>query len=201
MGLFDLFRRRDTPAAPRGAPDPVMPAAPRSADEQAIERYRYLLRTAPPETLEQAHAEAFGQLTPEQRRKLLDQMGQAVPEAERNAVLREGATPTALARAATRAEMRRPGSMERMFGSGGPGFGTLMAGTMLSSMAGMVLGSMVAQHFLHDHPGGDAAADGGGNSADATGDASGADEAGGFDTAADDGGGFDSGFDGGGFDV
>ena len=28
-------------------------------DEQAVERYRYLLRTAPPETIEEAHAEAF----------------------------------------------------------------------------------------------------------------------------------------------
>ena len=40
-----------------------------SADEQAIARYRYMLKTAPPETIEQAHAEAFAQLTPEQRRR------------------------------------------------------------------------------------------------------------------------------------
>jgi hypothetical protein len=195
MGLFDLFGRRPA-ASPRGAaPVAVMPAAGASADEQAVARYRYLLRTAPPETLEQAHAEAFAQLSPEQRRKVLEQMGQEVPEAERQTVLREGATPTALARAATRAEMRRPGAMERMFGGGGPGFGTLMAGTMLSSMAGMVLGSMVAQHFLSDQAGGETAAD-------APGEAAGADEGGSFDTAADDTGGFDAGggFDGG-FDV
>jgi hypothetical protein len=45
--------------------------------------------------------------------------------------------------------------MERMFGSAGtagaPGLGGLMAGTMLSSMAGMVLGSAIAHHFFaHD---------------------------------------------------
>jgi hypothetical protein len=36
------------------------PDRPQSADEQAIARYRYMLKTAPPETIEQAHAEAFG---------------------------------------------------------------------------------------------------------------------------------------------
>ena len=40
-------------------------------DAQALERYRYMLRTAPPETLEQAYAEAFAKLTPEQRRTML----------------------------------------------------------------------------------------------------------------------------------
>src|SRR4051794_12871643 len=90
MGLLDrLFGRRDryddrgshgyddrssgyqSPQAP--------PSAPRSADEQAIERYRYLLRTAPPEKIEEAHAEAFAQLSPEQRRQVLEQLSAAVP--------------------------------------------------------------------------------------------------------------------------
>src|SRR3712207_7066023 len=43
-----------------------------STDEQAVERYRYLLRTAPPGAIEQAHAEAFAQLTPAQRRLVLE---------------------------------------------------------------------------------------------------------------------------------
>ena len=48
------------PAAP-GYPQQSAPAAaqpPRSADEVAIERYRYLLRTAPPETVEQPAEDA-----------------------------------------------------------------------------------------------------------------------------------------------
>ena len=40
-------------------------------DEIAVERYRYLLRTAPPETLEQVHAEAFAKLTDEQIRAVV----------------------------------------------------------------------------------------------------------------------------------
>lgn len=78
------------------------------ADEQAIARYRYMLKTAPPETIEQAHAEAFAQLTPEQRRQLLQTMGDNVPAAERALAEQGAATPQALARMATRAEIRQP---------------------------------------------------------------------------------------------
>ena len=81
-------------------------------DEQAVERYRYLLRTAPPEAVEQAHAEAFAQLTPEQRRLVLEQLSADVPANERT----DRDDPQSLARLATRAEMRRPGTLERTFG-------------------------------------------------------------------------------------
>ena len=74
MGLLDrLLGRR--PRGERGYGPPSPP--PRPADEQAIERYRYLLRTAPPDQIEQAHAEAFAQLTPEQRRQVLEQLSAA----------------------------------------------------------------------------------------------------------------------------
>jgi anti-sigma factor RsiW len=119
-----------------------------------------MLRTAPPETIEQAHAEAFAALTPDQRRKVLEQLSREIPETERAAAANRGSDdPASLARLATRAEIRQPGVMERIFGrlggpstgaaaAGAPGFGGLMAGTLLSSMAGSVLGSMIAQHFF-----------------------------------------------------
>jgi hypothetical protein len=62
-------------------------------DEQAMARYRYMLKTAPPETIEQAHAEAFAQLTPEQRRLVLEKMAQSVPASERPLVEQAGASP------------------------------------------------------------------------------------------------------------
>ena len=37
-----------------------------------VRQYRYLLRTAPPDALEEAHIEALGQLGQAQRRLLLD---------------------------------------------------------------------------------------------------------------------------------
>jgi hypothetical protein len=70
------------------------------SDEQAIERYRYLVRTAPPEAIELAHEQAFAQLTPEQRRMALQELSESVPAHER--IDRDD--PKSLARMATRAE-------------------------------------------------------------------------------------------------
>lgn len=155
-----------------------------SPDEQAISRYQYLLRTAPPETLEQAHAEAFAQLTPEQRRMVLRQMADSVPAAERAAAEQAGATPQALARLATRAEIRQPGALQRMFGqAGGMSMGGLIAGSLLASLAGTVIGSAIAREFF--------AGDGHGAAGGADGDQdSGVGDA---DQGVDDGGGFDMG--------
>lgn len=120
-----------------------------SPDEQAIARYRYLLRTAPPEMIEQAHAEAFVQLTPEQRRLVLEQLAEHLPASERPLAEQNALSPQTLARLATRAEMRQPGSTERMFGqAGGASMGGLMAGSLLSSIAGAVIGSMIARQFF-----------------------------------------------------
>jgi hypothetical protein len=117
--------------------------------EQAIERYRYMLRTAPPDTIEQAHAEAFAKLTESQRREVLRGLKEVTPPREHQAAASSGDAQS-LARIATRAEIRQPGALERIFGgtSGGAGFGSMLAGSLLGSIAGTVLGSMVAQHFL-----------------------------------------------------
>jgi len=149
MGLFDRF-------GGAGVQRPVSQPAEPSADDIAIARYRYLLRTAPPETIEQAHAEAFAQLTPEQRRRVLQELCNELPEAERAAAARAGDSPEQLARVATRAEIRQPGVLERTFGGlgatpGAAGFGSLFASSLLGSVAGTVLGSMIAQHFFSEH--------------------------------------------------
>jgi hypothetical protein len=152
-------------AAERPTAPPDQPAAQHQADaserdpdEVAVERYRYMLRTAPPETLEHAHAEAFAKLTPDQRRKVLDGLGNAVPASERAA----SDDPKSLARIATRAEMREPGTMERALGGGrgGMGMGGLIAGSLLASVAGAFVGTAIADAFLGDELGGDAMASG-----------------------------------------
>lgn len=114
----------------------------RTPDEIAVDRYRYMLRTAPPDAVEQAHAEAFSRLTPEQRRQVLAELGQTVPASERAA----SDSPQDLARMATRAEMRQPGTLERSFsGRGGaPGFGAMVGSSLLGTIAGVVIGSAVA---------------------------------------------------------
>jgi hypothetical protein len=133
----------------------------RLTDEQAIERYRYLLATAPPEDIERAHEEAFARLTPEQRQTVLSRLSEFVPPTEVR-----GDDPASLARTATRAELRQPGTMERAFGGGwnGPGLGSFF----LSSLAGSFIGSAIAQSFFDG--GSDGSTDGGtdqGDTADA----------------------------------
>ena len=74
------------------------------SDEQAdAARYRYMLQTAPPETIEQAHEEAFAKLTPEQRRIALRQLRATLPEHEQAAGARSQADPKTLAQMATQA--------------------------------------------------------------------------------------------------
>ena len=147
MGIFDRF----TPGGQsRGRTFEGQRMEP-SEDEQALARYHYMLKTAPPDTIEQAHAEAFARLTPQQRRMLLEQFRAEMPESE---VAYATENPQALARLATRAEVRQPGTLERLFSRApamGPGFGGMMAGSLLGSMAGTVLGTMIAQNFLASH--------------------------------------------------
>ncbi len=119
-----------------------------NSEAQALERYRYMLRTAPPETLEQAHAEAFAQLTPEQRQKVLGELSNAAPPAERAAIAATSVDDAqALARVATRTEIRQPGTLERSLGGGAMG-AMGMGASLLSSFAMGFVGSMVAQSFL-----------------------------------------------------
>lgn len=199
------------------APQDARPAAgQRTPDQVAIDRYRYLLRTAPPDAVEQAHAEAFARLTPEQRRQVLAELGEQVPAGERAT----SEAPQDLARMATRAEMRQPGTLERTFagrGQAGPGFGAMVGSSLLGTIAGVVIGSAVANALFGpafadpsqpvaedaaaEDPGAgeDPGAAEGGADGGAV-EASGGDPAGGADGGFD-GGGFDGGgFDGGGFD-
>ena len=128
MGLFErLFgrkqrdeRRYDAPRAVEGTPAAPGPLT----DEQAIARYRYMLRTAPPEVIEQAHAEAFARLTPPQRAAVLRELAETMPPGERTRLAADQDDPRALARLATRAEIRRPGILERLFGRMGPRYGS-----------------------------------------------------------------------------
>jgi hypothetical protein len=161
MGLLDKLFGRDEPVHPRQSPSAGVTSS--SADEVAIDRYRYMLQTAPPHTLEQAHAEAFAKLTPEQRTRLLQQLSLELPEAERAVTpgSRPNDDPKSLARLATRAEIRQPGTLERSFsgmGAKGGGMGGMLAGSFMASMAGVVIGSAIAQSFFSDAGAGDPAA-------------------------------------------
>jgi hypothetical protein len=125
---------------------PTRRPLPPELDAYALERYRYMLQTAPTETIEQAHVEAFRRLTPEQRRQVLHELARAAPANDRASLERATTEdPRALARLATHAEVQQPGIMERTLGAGtGSGFG---AGLLCSFAAGFA-GSRVASSFF-----------------------------------------------------
>jgi hypothetical protein len=197
MGFLDrLLGRDETPDRPaRNASAPA-----RSDDEIAVERYRYLLRTAPPETIEQVHAEAFEKLTPEQRQMVFDDLSSNAPHGEAP----RDSSPAGLASAATRSELRQPGTLERSFGGGAggggraPGFGSMVGGSLLGTVAGYVIGSAIVSSFLPPMDGsgeagseGDTGSEGDAGSGDAGSDAGG--DAGGWDASGGDFGGGDFG--------
>ncbi|WP_157005967.1 hypothetical protein [Agromyces laixinhei] len=200
MGFLD----RIFGGVPAEPPTPQAGPAGRrlSDDELAVERYRYLLRTAPPESVEAVHAEAFAKLTPQQRQAVFASLSSEAPAGERLV----SDEPSALARAATRAELRAPGSVERAFDRadaaggrrqhGGPSFGGMFAGSLLGTVAGVVVGSAIAQAFLPDSAAFEASGGSDASGADSGGgsDASGADSGGDFGGFGDFGGGGDFGF-------
>lgn len=190
MGFLDrLFGGGDdrrpapqVPQAPYGQASRAPQRPPMSDDELAIERYRYLLRTAPPESIEAVHAEAFAKLTPEQRQQVYRSLAEQAPAGERVT----SDDPQSLARAATRQELRQPGSMERAFAGGpsgrpgGPSFGSMVGSSLLGTVAGVVIGSAIAQAFLPDPGAFDAAgAEGAGDAGAGEGAEVGASEGGG----------------------
>ena len=184
MNIFGR-RRDDRPDAGQ--------AGQQTSDEQALERYRYMLSTAPPEDIERAHEEAFARLTPDQRRQALQALAQVVPPSEIR-----GDDPASLARTATRAEVRQPGTIERAWGTGGPGIGSWF----LSTLAASFIGTAIAQSFFDNDAGyaqgADQAADGAsdsgeGDTADYGGDEYGGDAGDGGDFGGGDFGGGDFG--------
>ncbi|PZF65961.1 hypothetical protein DEJ33_09400 [Curtobacterium sp. MCPF17_047] len=216
-------------ATPSGVPDRSGPGQqPGGEDQRAVERYRYLLRTAPPERIEEVHAEAFATLTPEQRRMVYDEFTRTAPAGEAP----RGDDPRSLAQSATRSELRQPGYMERSLGGiggggmgggfggrQGSGFGSILGASLLGTVGGYVIGSALMSAFLPDPGSFDGGTDasgaddgGSGDTGDGSGDG-GAADGGGYDNASwgdggsDFGGMSDGGFDqgssdfGGGFDV
>lgn len=79
-----------------------------ATDERALHRYRHVLRTAPVESIEQAHTEAFVDLQEPQRAAIYEELSRGAGTGERPL----SSEPATLARSAIRAERRVPGALE-----------------------------------------------------------------------------------------
>ncbi|QLD12253.1 cation-transporting ATPase [Microbacterium oleivorans] len=155
------------PAAQRGPMGLTPPSAGTltDADRKAIARYDYLVQTADPAQLEQIHRDAFARLSAAQRAEVEARLSGSLPPHERPA----SSEPSVLARAATRAEMLKPGSLRGLFarvrgGSGGAGgrpagagmlagAGVAAAGGLLAAVAGGAIVSAVAAPMLEQAAG------------------------------------------------
>jgi len=175
-------------AVPGGTPG--RDAQGRTDDDIAVERYQYLLRTAPPETIEKVHQEAFARLTPEQREMLFARLSKNAPSGDAP----RDSDPASLAVSATRSELRQPGTMERSMGGTNLGFAAMVGSSLLGTVAGYVIGSALVASLFPSDTGADAGAessDASDSGADSSADA-GADT--GADTMSADGGDFGGGF-------
>ncbi|SDZ54578.1 hypothetical protein [Herbiconiux ginsengi] len=204
MGFVDriLGRKRDLEEERTPASASRTPAKP--ADERAVAEYERLLRTAPPDTIQKVHVEAFSKLTPEQLDILYDRFTANASTAEDRPA---DARPATLAKTATQVEQKKPGTLQRVLGDDatGDGFNTYLGLSILDTVIWYSIASTLWTGFDagsgDSGDGGDGGAGGDDGSDGASGDtqASGGyddSSSGGFDDPS--GGGFD-GF-GGGFD-
>jgi len=98
-------------------------------DDVMLRRYRHLLDTAPRESIEQAHADAFSKLPEPELAAIYEELSRGSGTGERPL----SSEPATLARSASRAEARVPGSLE----------GTLRAADDRGGFAGSLMDPVV----------------------------------------------------------
>jgi hypothetical protein len=141
---FDAFtgdtREINTPLGP---PPDIL------SEEQAIQRYRYLLQTAPPETLEHGHVEAFTRMAQSQRARMLQELATALPAETHTTINVQSDDPASLAQRITYIERNTPGLLEQTLGGPAAGMGGgMLAGTLFASIAVGFVESEAARQFF-----------------------------------------------------
>jgi hypothetical protein len=112
-------------------------------EAQALERYRYLVRTAPPELLDLAHRAGFGQLDREAQATAVGQLNAVLPPVEQ-VPLQALSDPSVFSRAATRAELKQPGAVEEALFSRG----AALPGTPFGAVVSSFIEAAAAQGLL-----------------------------------------------------
>jgi hypothetical protein len=117
-------------------------------DYEVQQRYRQVLRNAPPDVLDDAHTQAFSQLSPQQRMQLAQQLQQQSaqmghPYGSPYDRFDQDVDPRYLGQMARQAEQRNPGILDQIFG-GQPG--PLNNPLVKMAMAGAA--AMAARRFL-----------------------------------------------------
>jgi hypothetical protein len=108
--------------------------------EEALSRWRYLVGSAPPEALSEAHGHALEALGEVSRAEVLQRLRASLSALEPGAVV--PADPAVLIRAAARAERRTPGFLERALA------GDARGRQSLTGLATAVVASAAVAPFL-----------------------------------------------------
>jgi|GEM_PF-5170131 len=128
---------------PPGPPPDIL------SEEQAIQRYRYLLQTAPPETLERGHVEAFTRMAQSQRARILKELAAALPDETRASINLQADDAASLAQTITHVERSAPGLLEQTLGGPAAGMGGgMLAGTPFAGIAVGFVESEAARQFF-----------------------------------------------------
>jgi hypothetical protein len=204
MGFVDRILGRKHDLDEDRTPTTTTSAPAKPADERAVAEYERLLRTAPPDTIEKVHVEAFAKLTPEQLDILYDRFTANASTAEDRPA---DARPATLAKTATQVEQKKPGTLQRVMGedASGNALNTYVGLSILDTVIWYSIASTLWTGFDYG-AGGEDGSNGGGDDGNGGGDdgSGGSQASGGYDDSAS--GGFDDpndgGFDGfgGGFD-
>ena len=122
-------------------------------DQEVQQRYRQVLRNGPPQLVEDAHADAFAQLSPDQRREMASRLRAQAAQLDQpytDPYDRDeyDEDPRTLARMAQQAEQRNPNVLDQLFG-GQPG--PLNNPMVKMAMAGAA--AMAARRFLGGNQG------------------------------------------------
>jgi hypothetical protein len=123
-------------------------------DYEVQQRYRQTLRNAPPQVVEDAHADAFAQLSPDQRREMARRLRAQAAQLEQpyddpyDYDNDDDEDPRKLARMAQQAEQRNPNVLDQLFG-GQPG--PLNNPMVKMAIAGAA--AMAARRFLSGNQG------------------------------------------------
>ena len=153
--LGNLFGQDDREDDYRRFDDRYSRGRPEDLDDDEVQRrYRQVLRNAPPELIEDAHADAFSQLDPQERRLLAQRLRQQAAQLEDpydDPYDRDDLDddPRTLARMARRAEQRNPNVMDQLFGG--------QQGPLSNPMVKMALAgaaALAARRFLGGQQGG-----------------------------------------------
>ncbi len=116
--------------------------------ERIVQRYRFIVQTAPPDDMEEAYVAAFAAVPAERRVRLPGNLVQVLPEGQRASIYLNQHDPQTLAQIAIAAEKHQPGSIERVLRDMDGNLSGLASSELLNTFATAFVDSRTAQRFF-----------------------------------------------------